>query len=792
MTSQELRVSWLPGPQDVSESKTEDLADVVFRLLLGHPKSWTTAGLECLPQPPKNNIPKDHFFDIRRQLKALSWREKLQGWQRVVSPITNKPDEEESPVPLNLVDSASLPEHKPDERGFRSITTATFGHVLHNTPEAAQNDDLDQPRGPTPVPVLAKKPRTFSPLIPHPASFSALKPEGSEPLTQSTTIILNLAVDSTSTKRSPVVQVRLPVDNEADLDNFSIPTATTAYNLVSWYRSDLLLPGESVDVRIQHQRLLPLDLDESKVRSFLEASEFNLLQGHLRTPSQITLRIPSLHISTTGKASSKTKARVYTFRGLEIHQTVEIPWRGHTLRYSSIEAGQHGGQRQELTLQAGSPGDPDAGFEGEKRKTFLQLVEDMATGKCFSWTQGYESIKSRQLEDHSYDLPEEELTQDIIVENDKFDKYGRPNLQRYEEPRKPRTRRMQRREAVRAPPPRPRKLDHLGKTKRFKGADEPGVTEPKAEESEVGNEVEESEGDRASASGPDSTAPEAKELETKEPELDQTGVDKSDVAVEEIKEPEAKESKAKEPEAKEPEIKEPEVKEPEASQTSAKKPQQGQQRGAKPQSTTDLLHSFLDQFSDPMSLKPPTVQRAAQPRPDIVTLSKPMVQKEAAKPMIQEETVKPKDRQPQKAAKPAKAVKAAAPRPREAAPEARRRASASSDVDPFSAKFSARAVDKPPAAAAPSSAAAKKSKKGDSPGNRNRNRRQQQAATAAANPPSHSSQFKDPFAAAFANRLSTTALHSSSSGGGGFFDDLPKPQATKKKKGAAWWKWKRR
>ncbi|KAJ4311442.1 hypothetical protein N0V84_010432 [Fusarium piperis] len=727
LENQELRVSWLPAPQeqeDVSESKTEDVGDVVFRLLLGQPKSWTTVDLTCLPRPQTKRIPQDHFFDIRRQLKALSWREKLQGWRRVVTPINNKPDEG-SPVPLDLAGSASLPEYKSNERGFRDMTTAAFGHILHNTPRiaklpAAENDDLAQAQGPTSVAVLSQKPRTFSPLIPHPASFSALKPEGSEPLTQSTTIILNLAVDSDANKKGPVIQVRLPVDNEADLTNFTIPKDATAYSVDPWYRSDLLLPGESVDVRIQHERLLPLDMDASGVRSFLETSEFNLLQGHLRTPSQASLLIPSAHPSSANQASSKSKSkkRTYTFRGLEIHQTVEMPWRGHMLRYSSIEAGQHGGQRQELTLQAGNPGDPDTSFEGEKRKSFMQLVEDMATGQCFSWTEGYESIKSRQLEDHSYDLPEEELTEDIIVENDKYDKYGRPNLQRHEEPEQPRKKYMPRREARHAPP-RPRKFDYLNKTKQFRGADELSATKPKVKETKADvkeHEAKELEEDQPSAGKPYSTVSEAKESG-----LGQASVEKPNVTAEEIKEPK--------------------VKEPKADQTSTKKPQQGR-RGAKSQSTTDLLHSFLDQFSDPMSLKTPTGQRDGRPHADVAALTNTILQKEVAKSNARQAQETSKARQ------------------------------ASTSEDAFSAKFSARAIDKPPAPPA----STQKTKKGTT---RQRAKKQQATVKKQQASPSHSSQFKDPFAAAFANRLSTS--QHSSSGGGGFFDDLPKPQATKKK-----------
>lgn len=611
MGCQDLRVSWLPGLQENAvESKTEDKGDVVLRLLLGHPNPGREVDMQCLPRPQTKGIPKDHFIDFRRQLKSLSWRDKLQTWQRLVTPINDIP--EASPVPLDLVGSASLPEYHPDKFGSRNVTTATFGHIIHNSSHVgnlketkkskkkakspnAYSDDLiiplhidnsstpgidGSPKKSIPGAVLSHKRRTFYPLIPHPASFSALKPEGSDTLTQSTTIILNLAVHgdrSASNRQGPAIQVHLPVDAEADLANFSIPKDAAAYCVIPWYRNDLLLPGESVDVRLQHERQLALDMDATGLRSFLDTSEFNLLQGHLRTPSKATLVLPPEYVNP-GTPGVKAKTQTYAFRGLEIHQTIEMPWREHTLRYSSIEAGQHGGQRQELALQAGKSDDPGTSFAGNKRKSFLQLVEDMATGQCFSWTEGYQSIKSRQLEDHSYDLPEEELTEDIIVDDGKFNTQGHSNFQRYEKPRQPRKEYTSRRGA-RDAPPRSKKFDDLEEMEQFGEADESRVTEPKVKEPEA----KESEVDQTSTSKPDSTASEAREAG-----LDQASVDKSDVAAEETKEPKV-------------------------DQASAKKPQKGQ-KGAKFKSPTELLHSFLDQFADPisltspMSMKPPTGQ----------------------------------------------------------------------------------------------------------------------------------------------------------------------------------------
>lgn len=400
----------------------EDQADIVLRLIVGRPSKPITHNVHCFPTFDAKDTDK-HFISFHREVRNLAWRDKLRSWVRYVSPVGN---EAALSTALDLAQAPSFPAQSTTD--FETTTTATFGHVLFSETD-------------NPVAKRTKSRRVFSPFIPHPASFSALKPDVDAALVQSTTIILNLAPHvergSEADKTAPVVRVRLPVDPEADLSSFSVSEAAAAHCVVPWRIDEIMLPTENVDVRLKHERSQPLDINQPGLKDFLETSEFNLLAGRLRTPSQMTLSIPNSWLRRRGSdnGESTTTDIPYGFRGLEIHQTVEIPWRGHTLRYSSIEAGQHGGQRQELTLQAGNSGEPMATFAGEQRKSFLALVEELATGKCFSWTQGAKAIKHRSLEDFSYDLPEEHLTEDIVIEADKFDQFGRLNRWKSDEPR---------------------------------------------------------------------------------------------------------------------------------------------------------------------------------------------------------------------------------------------------------------------------------------------------------------------------------------------------------------------
>jgi hypothetical protein len=413
----------MPEPGEVP-AETEDLADTVFRLVVGRILPGSKNTLQCIPLRKEEDV-SGQFVQVERQARAMSWRDKFTKWSRVVAPVDKAGGD---PWPLKLAASASLQQTRVYKGENKDATTATFGHVLHSKAEPS-------------IKTLSRSRRILSPFTPHPAAFSALKPDNDKPLKESTTIVMHLVprVDRksgvTKSPEDPAVRIKIPVNADADLTNFTIPDDMVAECFVPWQIHDVLFPSYDVDVRLQHERFCPLKINQPGLQKFLQTSQFNLLEGQLRTPSQATLTVPGswTNGARSGNGNTKQEDVLYDFRGTEIHQTVEMPWRGHTLRYSSIEAGQHGGQRQEVTLQTGNEDTIDIGFQGERMESFLQLVEEMATGKCFSWTEGYKAIKSRQLEDYSYNLPEEELTEDIIVDNDKFNSRGRLDFNIYEE-----------------------------------------------------------------------------------------------------------------------------------------------------------------------------------------------------------------------------------------------------------------------------------------------------------------------------------------------------------------------
>lgn len=277
-----------------------------------------------------------------------------------------------------------------DASTVSNLTAATFGHVLHPDDAATKSSKT----------ATAKNRRILSPVIPHPAALTALS-SGDEPVTQSTAIILKFGPDpaapATAAGTLPSVRLTLPVDETADLSNFDFPPSSTLHAVTSQRVQDVLLPTESVDVRLTQQQLRALASDQPALRQFLAASEFNLLEGRLRTPSRIALAL-----------SAEATDVPYLFLGLEVHQAVETKLGGHRVRYESIEAGQHGGQRQELSLhRAVSNTSQESEDDG-----FLALVEAVAGGDVFSWNDGAARMQQRSTEMFSMDMLEESVEEE--------------------------------------------------------------------------------------------------------------------------------------------------------------------------------------------------------------------------------------------------------------------------------------------------------------------------------------------------------------------------------------------
>ncbi|KAI9163439.1 hypothetical protein HJFPF1_05052 [Paramyrothecium foliicola] len=418
--TKELEVTWLAEEQADSSApeghlKTEDAANVVSRLLLAVQRKNTLPSTAEIFTPLNGaRSPAGMLERYDREKRSMSWKDKLGSWSRYVFRIGRADENEQNglELPEQLLGPTSA--FDSTEAGVENFLTATFGHVLHASQDVSQVTQ-------------GKSNRVLAPMVPHPAALTSITNGSDAQVTQTTAIMLNfspaVSTENGTWEGAPEVRLRLPIDHDTDLANFSFPPNSALYGSVPCTIKDVLLPSEAVDVRVSHYQQLALDTEQQHLKAFLASSEFNLLAGRLRTPSQTKFSIPTRWLPAKSVESDGVADVPYVFMGLEVHQTVDLDLVGHVLRYNSIEAGQHGGQRQELSLQATTTG----ASSDMLRKNFAQLVSEVVQGKKFSWHEGFKLASERSQEDFEIELVDEDA-EDIAEGADVLEELGEANV----------------------------------------------------------------------------------------------------------------------------------------------------------------------------------------------------------------------------------------------------------------------------------------------------------------------------------------------------------------------------
>ncbi|KAF4124554.1 hypothetical protein GMORB2_5220 [Geosmithia morbida] len=359
-----------------------------------------------------------------RESRGMSWRDKLHQWSRFVLPAS-VPGELKA---KHLKFPSNVEISWPSEAGARAVVdtvgvagtrssvragegdriTATFGHILHHKTIPITDAAAESRR------------RIMSPVVPHPASFTDFLPEYESDLKKQLSIVLDFVPAPNSSKGGPLPEVRLtlPIVNDADYDRASLTDRSSLRAVQPIFTTDLLVPDEVVDVRIHRQREIPLDLSlQDSLRAFIDASELVMADGRLKTPSRTMLVLP-IHLfpvtpegedvsdnnNNNNTNNTNTNSASYLFAGLNVHETVELAWKGCTLRYDSIEADRHDGTHQQLSLECDGTQD---------RAHFLKLLELAVEGKYWSWNKGVSQV--RELPE---DVSEGELRKQTLQEDD--------------------------------------------------------------------------------------------------------------------------------------------------------------------------------------------------------------------------------------------------------------------------------------------------------------------------------------------------------------------------------------
>ncbi|KAI1176344.1 hypothetical protein F4777DRAFT_546696 [Nemania sp. FL0916] len=403
-------------------SHLEDMAHIVFRLLFTVSKSHqpSTRTLITTHEPPvkRNHGRLLEDFTVRDK---LSWRNRLTQWARYVLPVTPKKEAPRSNLPITRFQLPFEPSERTEslnlnaeflpDTGFpfhpvkwtdapQTSTVAHFGHILHpfdpsdSTPPLA---DL----------ITDREKRVFAAATPHPVYLSELERAGDNLVgpfvdTKSTLLIrfwpspsTNPITKSKASKQgittdwmkdlegqkkpshagdappAPLLEVRLAISESEVLGVESIRAVRAMQN------TDVLLPSALVDVRFtqtQYHTLLAADdatlATWQPMADFLSNARLDFDKGKLEMPPRQRFPIPRRLFTAPPKLKDQNLERVlpvdpensisvsYEFVGLEVHRAASLVHDGHRMTYTSVEAGQGGGRRAELTLEPLRPYSP--------------------------------------------------------------------------------------------------------------------------------------------------------------------------------------------------------------------------------------------------------------------------------------------------------------------------------------------------------------------------------------------------------------------------------------------------
>lgn len=340
-----------------------------------------------------------------RNEERLPWKDRMTSWARWVLPV-----DREAPALGNVAQLASqLPavEEMPPKDESDSLRTwsssqlsmsTTFGHVLFESQQEHQ-DIKSILASTTPVP------RILTPITPPPDGLKPLDPLLADTWA-TTTMVLRFAagpdhvktplltVEDGSTTLHPssaaryIVELHLDVPDEIpdDVLTWDSSPRKSVHAVLATNHTDLPLPDRPVDVRITRTQTSTLaDADSiPSFREFINSSRLDLSSGSLRTPS--TLQISGDALAGLPASSKPSASESLEFLGLEVRRAVQLPYEGHTLSYSSVEAGLHGGRRAELSL-AMTPAEPGAD-EAAHRQRYLDLAVSLAEGRLVHWGDG--------------------------------------------------------------------------------------------------------------------------------------------------------------------------------------------------------------------------------------------------------------------------------------------------------------------------------------------------------------------------------------------------------------------
>ncbi|KAK3393124.1 mitochondrial inner-membrane-bound regulator-domain-containing protein [Podospora didyma] len=402
-STNQIFVSWIHKTEQKED--LEVLGDVVLRFLL-HACGCASRSSHTLQVLPNNHAVGGRYLAEHGCDPKLPWQERLRQWARWAIAVPKSGLQSTSiDIPANILPHPlSMGEHRdvtveafegdhipsaPQSwsEKLETETRAIFGHVVQA-----------QRTGFSPSTTLARLepslPRTFVPVLPPLRNLSLSADLHEKGLWQSTVVIRFVP----SPHQAPEILATMPPTLELllDIDHHEVKNIIFLRAVADTFVGDVLLPAEPVDVRLVQTRFFTMlgpniGMYAAPVIDFLDRADMRPAEGVLKTPPELNgLALPRRLLGNPSDTSSSPEVVDsvtvdYLFASLEMERIISTAFHGFKVSYRSIEAGQRGGRRSEISLDAVRMGADEHSDSIDQHtvktaESFMSVVSNLA--KC--------------------------------------------------------------------------------------------------------------------------------------------------------------------------------------------------------------------------------------------------------------------------------------------------------------------------------------------------------------------------------------------------------------------------
>ena len=164
---------------------------------------------------------------------------------------------------------------------------------------------------------------------------------------------------STGSKLLPATPTPLPeleIQLEINQDHQQL-TPNQIRFVFNTKKTDLLLPQQPSDLRFMTENFVNASTElDPRISAFIDSSNLNLWGSErLKTPSSLTIEVPYRYGGNKDDPVTQRQPVEYTFTALEHNAQLLCVQGDHQYKYTVIEAGRMGGQREEFCINAPYP-----------------------------------------------------------------------------------------------------------------------------------------------------------------------------------------------------------------------------------------------------------------------------------------------------------------------------------------------------------------------------------------------------------------------------------------------------